>query len=117
MGSTPIRVAVAGGSVGGLCAGIALRGVGCEVEVYDRTRGTMSSSGAGIVVQDDLWELLRRHGAPDLPVTSCQQPSYLILAMAVALPPKCSTGSHLGRLFIGRSVRHSQTNPIISARH
>ena len=78
MGSTPIRVVVAGGSVGGLCAGIALRGVGCEVEVHERTRGTMSSSGAGIVVQDDLWALLRRHGAPDLPVTSCQQRRYLL---------------------------------------
>jgi 2-polyprenyl-6-methoxyphenol hydroxylase-like FAD-dependent oxidoreductase len=72
-----LRVAVAGGSVGGLCAGIALRGMGCEVDVYERTPGAMTSRGAGIVVQDDLLRLLHWHGAPELPTTSCQQRYYL----------------------------------------
>ena len=30
----PLRIAVAGGSIGGLCAGVALRGAGFDVKVY-----------------------------------------------------------------------------------
>ena len=55
-----------GGSIGGLCAGVALHGIGCEVDVHKRTPGAMTSRGAGIVVQDDLLRLLRQHGAPEL---------------------------------------------------
>src|SRR5215468_9360385 len=77
-GGMPLRVAVAGGSIGGLCAGIALRGIGCEVEVYERTLGAMTSRGAGIVVQDDLLHLLHRGGASELPASSCLQRRYLL---------------------------------------
>ena len=61
-----LKVVVAGGSIAGLCAGLALRGIGCEVDVYERTPGAMTSRGAGIAVQDDLLRLLRQHGAPEL---------------------------------------------------
>src|SRR5689334_21338314 len=77
-GGVPLRVAVAGGSIGGLCAGIALRAIGCDVAVYERTPGAMASRGAGITVQDDLLNLLRRAGAPSLPLTSCRQRRYLV---------------------------------------
>jgi len=77
-GSVPLRVAVAGGSIGGLCTGIALRAIGCDVAVYERTPGAMTSRGAGIAVQDDLLNLLRRSGAPSLPLTSCRQRRYLV---------------------------------------
>ena len=77
-GNLPLKVAVAGGSIGGLCAGVALRGIGCEVDVHERTPGAMTSRGAGIVVQDDLLRLLRQHGAPELPATSCLQRQYLL---------------------------------------
>jgi 2-polyprenyl-6-methoxyphenol hydroxylase-like FAD-dependent oxidoreductase len=73
-----LEVAVVGGSIGGLCAGVALRGIGCEVDVYERTLGAMTSRGAGIVVQGDLLRLLRQHGAPELPATSCLQRQYLL---------------------------------------
>jgi 2-polyprenyl-6-methoxyphenol hydroxylase-like FAD-dependent oxidoreductase len=66
-----LEVAVAGGSIGGLCAGIALRGIGCNVEVYERTLGAMTSRGAGIVAQPQLLRLVRDSGAPELPTTSC----------------------------------------------
>jgi 2-polyprenyl-6-methoxyphenol hydroxylase-like FAD-dependent oxidoreductase len=39
----PLKSAVAGGSIGGLCAGIALRGIGCAVDVYERSPGAMAS--------------------------------------------------------------------------
>jgi 2-polyprenyl-6-methoxyphenol hydroxylase-like FAD-dependent oxidoreductase len=72
-----LKVVVAGGSIGGLCAGIALRGIGCDVDIYERTSGPMTGRGAGIVVQEQLLQLLHRHGAPDLPITKCQYRQYL----------------------------------------
>jgi 2-polyprenyl-6-methoxyphenol hydroxylase-like FAD-dependent oxidoreductase len=65
------KVAVVGGSIGGLCAGIALRGIGCDVEIYERAQGPMTSRGAGIVTRPPLLRLLRDGGAPELPTTSC----------------------------------------------
>ena len=66
-----LEVVVAGGSIAGLCAGITLRGIGCNVEVYERTLGTMASCGAGIVAQPQFLRLVRDVGAPELPTTSC----------------------------------------------
>jgi 2-polyprenyl-6-methoxyphenol hydroxylase-like FAD-dependent oxidoreductase len=74
----PLKIVVAGGSIGGLCAGIALRGIGCDVQVYERMPGVMASRGAGIVVQEDLLRLLLQHGATELPTTSCVQRKYLL---------------------------------------
>src|SRR6266851_9568784 len=62
-----LRIAVAGGSIGGLCAGVALRGAGFDVQVYERVAGPMETRGAGIVVQCELIDLLRTHGADALP--------------------------------------------------
>lgn len=67
------RVLIAGGSLGGLCAGLALRGTGCDVEVCERDPGPMETRGAGLVVQPELAALLRRHGGPELPVTHCRE--------------------------------------------
>lgn len=73
----PLKVTVAGGSLGGLCAGIALHGIECDVNVFERTAGPMTSRGAGIVVQPDLLGLMQTHGAPRLPVTTCMHRQYL----------------------------------------
>lgn len=52
-----VDVAVAGGSIGGLSAGLALHGAGFDVEIYERHPGPMETRGAGIVVQDlSFWE-------------------------------------------------------------
>jgi 2,6-dihydroxypyridine 3-monooxygenase len=48
------RVAVVGGSLGGLTAALLLRDAGCEVDVFERSPAFLSSFGAGIVVQPDL---------------------------------------------------------------
>lgn len=58
-GELPLKVEVAGGSIGGLCAGIALRGIGADVEIFERDPGPMNTHGAGIVVQPQLTSLLR----------------------------------------------------------
>src|SRR5712671_6847787 len=73
----PLRIAVAGGSVGGLCAGLALRGAGFDVRIYERVSGPMEALGAGIVVQGELIDLLRIHGAGALPTTRCTVRRYL----------------------------------------
>jgi 2-polyprenyl-6-methoxyphenol hydroxylase-like FAD-dependent oxidoreductase len=70
-------VTIAGGSIGGLCAGVALRGIGADVHIYERVAGPMETRGAGIVVQGELVELLRQHDAPDLPMTACRVRRYL----------------------------------------
>src|SRR5471032_870775 len=72
-----LRIAVAGGSIGGLCAGLALRGTGFDVRVYERIAGPMETRGAGIVVQGELIELLRTHDAGALPTTQCRVRRYL----------------------------------------
>jgi 2,6-dihydroxypyridine 3-monooxygenase len=53
-----LQIAVAGGSIGGLCAGLALlHGSGFDVNVYERHPGPMDTRGAGIVVQGELVHL------------------------------------------------------------
>src|SRR5574341_1868935 len=72
-----LRVVVSGGSIGGLCAGVALRGHGAAVDIFERHAGPMETRGAGIVVQPDLVRLLQQYGAPPLPTTSCRVRRYL----------------------------------------
>ncbi len=47
------RVAVAGGSIGGLTAALALRSIGCEVDVYERASAPLEGRGAGIVLHPE----------------------------------------------------------------
>ncbi|HLF59790.1 MAG TPA: monooxygenase [Acidimicrobiia bacterium] len=44
------RVLIAGGSIGGLTAGVLLRDLGCEVDIYERSGTALEDRGAGIVV-------------------------------------------------------------------
>jgi 2,6-dihydroxypyridine 3-monooxygenase len=46
----PLRVAVAGGSLGGLTAALVLRDRGCDVRVHERVRAPLQDRGAGIVL-------------------------------------------------------------------
>lgn len=47
-----IRVAVAGGSLGGLSTALVLRDIGCQVDVFERSSVALSGFGAGIVVHE-----------------------------------------------------------------
>lgn len=46
--ATGLNVAIVGGSLAGCAAAIALRRAGCEVTVYERSRGKLEDRGAGI---------------------------------------------------------------------
>jgi 2-polyprenyl-6-methoxyphenol hydroxylase-like FAD-dependent oxidoreductase len=72
-----LKVAIAGGSIGGLCAGLALHGSGFDVHVFERHPGPMETRGAGIVVQPELLQIMRGNSAPILPTTSCRVRRYL----------------------------------------
>lgn len=60
------RVAVVGGSLGGLTAGLVLRDLGCEVDVYERATAELQSRGAGIVVLEETSRYLRERAGMDL---------------------------------------------------
>lgn len=64
-------VAIVGGSVGGLAAGVCLRQIGCDVEIYERSSEELSGRGAGIVVQPQLARLIGDIAGQRLPITSC----------------------------------------------
>src|SRR5260370_41974382 len=59
-GTAP-KVVVVGGSLGGLFNAIALRSLGCEVEVFEKSSGLMKDRGAGIVFQQEVADLLNRY--------------------------------------------------------
>src|SRR6202162_5895310 len=59
-GTAP-RVVVVGGSLGGLFNAIALRSLGCAVEVFEKSSGLMKDRGAGIVFQQEVAEFLTRY--------------------------------------------------------
>ncbi len=44
------KVVIAGGSIGGLTAGVLLRDLGCVVDIYERSTSALEDRGAGIVV-------------------------------------------------------------------
>lgn len=73
----PFTARVAGGSIGGLGAGVALHAAGVDVHVHERRAGPMETRGAGIVVQPELMQLLREGGAAELPTTACSVRRYL----------------------------------------
>ncbi|MGZ4126432.1 MAG: FAD binding domain-containing protein [Actinomycetota bacterium] len=65
------RVAVAGGSLGGLTAALVLRDLGCEVDVYERSAAELEARGAGIVVLDETSRYVRERTDVDLDDVTC----------------------------------------------
>jgi len=70
-------VAIAGGSIAGLCNAITLRSIGATAKIYERVPGPMMERGAGIVVQGELLRVLRENGVGPLPFTSCRGRRYV----------------------------------------
>ncbi len=68
------KVAVIGGSLGGLFAAIALRSVNCDVEVFEKSPANMKGSGAGIVMQMEIVNFLKEHNI--VPSQSLSIPAY-----------------------------------------
>lgn len=64
------RVAVAGGSIGGLTAALVLRDLGCDVQVYERSASAPEGRGVGIVLHDATLRYLAEHDALDVDAVS-----------------------------------------------
>lgn len=56
------KVAVIGGSIAGLSAGIALRCIGCDVHVYEQSPVLLRGKGGGLVVQYEMLDWMAAHG-------------------------------------------------------
>src|SRR6202158_448060 len=67
-GTAP-KVVVIGGSLGGLFNAIALRSLGCEVEVFEKSSGLMNDRGARIVFQQEEADPLPRFDVAPLHAT------------------------------------------------
>src|SRR5262245_48278692 len=60
-----VNVGIVGGSLAGCAAAIALRHAGCEVSVYERSRGALEDRGAGIGMPLALLHTLVERGFVD----------------------------------------------------
>ena len=57
-----LRIAIAGGSIGGLFAASLLHAAGHDVTVYERSRHGLEGRGAGLVGQPDVYAILKAVG-------------------------------------------------------
>lgn len=60
--ASPPKVAVVGGSIAGLSTGIAMRCVGCDVQIYEASPTILRGRGGGLVVQHEMLDWMVDHG-------------------------------------------------------
>ena len=68
------RVAVVGGSVGGLTTALVLRDLGCEVDVFERSTAELEARGAGIVLHPITVRYFEEHDPLDVARVVNRQP-------------------------------------------
>ena len=68
------RVAVVGGSVGGLTAALVLRDLGCEVDVFERSTAELEARGAGIALHPLTVRYFEEHRPLDVAKVVVQLP-------------------------------------------
>src|SRR5258708_7501430 len=64
------KVAVIGGSISGLSTGIALRCLGCCVNIFEQSPTTLRGRGGGLVVQYEMLDWMTSHGVATLETLS-----------------------------------------------
>ena len=74
------KVAVVGGSMIGLTAGLVLRDLGCEVDVYERSRVPLEGRGVGIVLHPQTVRYLLDNRLLDLSAVSTSAAYHRYLA-------------------------------------
>jgi 2,6-dihydroxypyridine 3-monooxygenase len=80
MGSAAgLRIAVAGGSLGGLTAALLLRDAGHDVHVYERSRAELEARGAGIVALDQTIRYVAERTELDVDAVSTSTPTVRTL--------------------------------------
>ncbi len=61
-----MRIVIAGGSMAGLFAAVLLRKAGHDVQVHERSRAGLEGRGAGLVAQQEVFDLLHRIGRDEV---------------------------------------------------
>lgn len=74
------RVAVVGGSLIGLTTALVLRDIGCDVDVYERSRAPLEGRGVGIVLHPTTVRYLLEHSLLDLAAVSTTAAYHRYLA-------------------------------------
>jgi 2-polyprenyl-6-methoxyphenol hydroxylase-like FAD-dependent oxidoreductase len=64
MNATESRAVIIGDSLGGLFAGILLRSIGWQVDIYERSPHTLDSRGGGVVLHRIWWWLFNGQELP-----------------------------------------------------
>src|SRR5262249_3611069 len=64
------KVIIIGGSIAGLSTGVALRCVGCDVQIYEQSPTTLRGRGGGLVVQYEMLDWMAAHGIAALATLS-----------------------------------------------
>jgi 2-polyprenyl-6-methoxyphenol hydroxylase-like FAD-dependent oxidoreductase len=67
---SPLKVAVIGGSIAGLSTGIALRCLGCDVQIYEQSPTSLQGRGGGLVIQYEMLDWMASHGIAALATLS-----------------------------------------------
>src|SRR4051812_38500420 len=57
-----LRIAIVGGSLGGLFTAALLLRAGHDVEIFERSSGGLAGKGAGLVAQREVFQILRLLG-------------------------------------------------------
>jgi 2,6-dihydroxypyridine 3-monooxygenase len=79
--SQPLRVIISGGSIGGLCAGLALRRIGCQVRIFEQLPDVLQSPDTGSVVQLEMERFLSEHGLTTIETLSILSKKQQFLAI------------------------------------
>jgi 2,6-dihydroxypyridine 3-monooxygenase len=74
------RVAILGGSLVGLTAGLVLRDIGCDVDIYERSQSPLEGRGVGIVLHPMTVRYLLDHSLLDLAAVSTSAAYHRYLA-------------------------------------
>jgi 2-polyprenyl-6-methoxyphenol hydroxylase-like FAD-dependent oxidoreductase len=111
--ATGLNVAIVGGSIAGCAAAIALRRMGCEVTVYERSRGKLEDRGAGIGMPLALLHTLIERDFVDAGMAHLQATKAPFVFRADA-----AEGNHgRGRLLWEQPIAAAVTNWGIVYRH
>ncbi|MEC4812900.1 MAG: FAD binding domain-containing protein [Scytonema sp. PMC 1069.18] len=78
--SKHLRIFIVGGSIGGLCAGLALRRIGYDVKICERSPNALQNRSAGLVVQLEVNQFLVEHivASPDAMSVPCWKRQFIL---------------------------------------
>jgi 2,6-dihydroxypyridine 3-monooxygenase len=75
-----LRIVIVGGSIGGLCAALALRRLGHNVKIFERSPNALQSRSAGLVLQLEVNQFLTDHivALPNAMSVPCWKKKFIL---------------------------------------